>query len=659
VPSIDVIGALIAQTGGLEPSASATHADLADLRRVLVSSINSGQSISDIGPALETGPGSPELLKELGDLAAHAGPIASIPIVPGTTVRVARRSTPVSIPSVSISGFAEADWTAGLKPSQTFGPFLDKTGRPWWFDVFTFSSPLEVRRGAAVTAFLTLPQGVTVSGILPRYNIPAGSVWIASSQFTSAAPPNTFVGIRIKSGQLNAGALAALADPLVIPADATVTLTIVPDPASQPGPASGPGLDATNAQAAFPASVSFVFAPSGITSIDAEPAVLTAYGTTVHLTKSAADASYDAAIRQILIPFTPDTATFSIASVASTAFLPKGSATVTSAAWAFPPTQASAVFAGATAATGTLALVVENGLAVTWPGLIQGPVDLNKAYFEFDGDLLFVFAPSASNLRANQTFELWNDAELQTRCRLDAKYTRPFPLSLLSSRRGVDGVSASAKVQALIDQPVTAGGTRLQPELPANILISQNAASGMRLLIASNAQPDTSGKRMALALSNALITTSPIDAFFSTGALTTPTTVDQGTFSLTFRPFQILPSLADPYAANFENLIRDSPVPGLQLRVTVTWPDPATPALDFALLPNPNSQQLAQLFPVPRNIRRGDGLLELFNHWTGGNAFNQLALSGRLLKCRSIRCCLWSARRRPRCHGPAAEAQQS
>src|SRR5262249_40832863 len=156
--------------------------------------------------------------------------------------------------------------------------------------------------------------------------------------------------------------------------------------------------------------------PSGITSIDAEPAVLTAYGTTVHLTKSLAAASYDAVIRQILIPFTPDTATFPVTSVASTAFLLQGSATVASAAWAFPTTQAAAVSAGATASTGTLALVVEAGLVVTWPGLIQGPVDLNKAYIEFDGDLLFLFAPAASNLRANQTFELWNDAELQTRC---------------------------------------------------------------------------------------------------------------------------------------------------------------------------------------------------------------------------------------------------
>jgi hypothetical protein len=298
--------------------------------------------------------------------------------------------------------------------------------------VFTFSSPLEVRRGAAAAAFLTLPKGVTFSGVLPRYNIPAGTVWIASSQFSSSAPPDTFVGIRIKSGQLNAGVLAAVADPLVIPADATVTLTIVPDPASEPGPATGPGLDAANAQATLPASASFVFGPSGITSIDAEPAALTAYGTTVHLTKSASAASYDAAIRQILIPFTPDTATFSIISVTSPAFVPKGSAKITLAAWAFPTTQAAAVSAGATAATGTIALVVDAGLSVTWPGLIQGPVDVNKAYVEFDGDLLFVFAPTASNLRASQTFELWKDAELQTRCRLDAKFTRPFPLSLLS-----------------------------------------------------------------------------------------------------------------------------------------------------------------------------------------------------------------------------------
>jgi hypothetical protein len=108
--------------------------------------------------------------------------------------------------------------------------------------------------------------------------------------------------------------------------------------------------------------------------------------------------------------------------------------------------------------------------------------------------------------------------------------------------------------------------------------------------------------------------------------LTTPTDLNQGVFSLTFRPYQVLPSLADPYAANFDALIRDSPVGGLQLQVTVKWPDPSAPALAFDLLPASAGQQIGELFPAARPIRQGDTLLELFNHWTTGNALQQLAL---------------------------------
>ena len=596
------------------------------MRRAFISSLLAGQPVADIGSPL--GPATPdaELVKELTYLAANAQPATSTPVAAGTSLRVVRRSTPVAASAISVLASGSASgWAAGLQPTRTFGPFVDKVGQPWWFDVFTFSAPLEVRRAGSAADFLVLPKGVTVAAIANRYHIPAGTVWIASSQFSASAPANTFVGIRIKSGQLTVAGVAGLADPLIVPKAAAVTLTIVTDPSSQAGTASGPGADATNAAATFPANASFVFGASGITSITADAASVEAYGSTIHLTRAATAPSYDGAIGQIFIPFTPSPTTFHIASVSSTAFQPAGSVPITLAGWAFATTPASTVSAGATAGTGTLALILQTGLTASWPGLVQGPIYLNKAYLEFDGSQLLVFAPAASNPRASQTFELWNDSVLQGRCQVNARYDKAFALMLLSDRQGFDGVSAAGDVQALIDRPVTAGGARLQPELPASIVLVQSATA-TRLIAISTAQPDSSGKRMALALSNGLITTSLTDTFYVSGVLATPTTVDQGTFGLIFRPYQILPALADPYTANFEALIRDSPVGGLQLRVTVTWPDPTAPALAFAFLPAPNQQQLEELLPGPSTVRRGDRLIELFNQWVGGDALQQLAL---------------------------------
>ena len=621
----DLVAALVSQTGGLKPSESTTHAELADMRRALVSSLLAGQPVADIGAPLGPAPVNADLVKELTYLAANIQPSVSVPAPSGTALRVVRRSTPLAASAISPAASVSAPgWTAGLQPTRTFGPFVDHVGQPWWFDVYTFNTPLEVRRAGSSADFLVLPKGVTASAILNRYHIPAGTVWIASSQFTPSAPANTFVGIRIKSGQLTVAGLGGVADPLIVPAGAAVTLAIVTDPSSVTGPASGPGADATNAAATFPANASFVFGASGITSITADAASLKAYGATVHLTRTTAAASYNAAIGQVLIPFAANQTTFQVTSVSSANYQPAASAPVTAAAWAFATTPAATVSAGAGAGTGSLALILQPGLTATWPGLVQGPINLNKAYLEFDGSQLLLFAPAASNPRANQTFELWNDM-LQGRCEVDARYNHPFGLILLSDRQGFDAVSASGEAQALIDRPVTAGGARIQPGLPANIVIIQSATV-TRLLVITTAQPDTSGKRMALALSNGLITTSQTDTFYVTGVLATPTTVDQGTFGLIFRPYQLLPALADPYAANFEALIRDSPVGGLQLRVTVTWPDPSAPALAFGFLPAPTGTQLDQLMPVPRSIRKGDTLLELFNRWASGNAIQQLAL---------------------------------
>jgi hypothetical protein len=617
----DLVAALLVHTAGLEPTDSSTQAELADLRRALIASFQTGQAISDVGTPLDPVADDPDLVKELTYLIANPEPAASPP-VSGATMRVARRSTPVSRLALG----AESSWAAGLKPSRTFGPFVDKAGLPSWFDVFTFAVPLEVRRAGAAADFLILPKGVTAPPfLLHRYRIPPGTVWIASSQFSKSAPSDTFVGIRVKSGELTVPGVAAPAEPLVVPSGSTVTLTIVPDPPSQAGPAASPGLDAANAQATFPASATFVFGPSGIESIAAEAASVNVYGATIQLSRIALAAIYDGAVNQILIPFTPEPVTLNIASVASPAFQPAGSGSIVLAAWGLTIAQSSTVTAGPAAGAGALVLIIQAGLTATWPGLIQGPMALNKAYISFDGETLLIFAPVASNTRAHQSFELWNDSALPGRCVLNARYNKPLAFTLLSDRQGVDGISASGDLEALIDQPVTAGSARLQPEFPANVAIIQNSAA-MRFLAGSAAPPDASGKRLALALSNALITTAPADGFYVTGVLNTPTTADQGVFNLIFRPFQILPSLADPYAANFENLIRDAPVAGVQLRVTVTWPDPASPMLAFSLVPVPNSLQLGELMPSPRAIRQGDGLLEMFNRWASGSALQQLAL---------------------------------
>lgn len=142
-------------------------------------------------------------------------------------------------------------------------------------------------------------KGLIASGT--SFNLPAGSVWIASQQLTATAPAGGYTRLKIKSGALTfSQSLASTATEIVVPAAVTFT-----------------GTGAT------------------ITAVG--KGHLEAYGTGAEIDPQATPSPvYAAVVGRILVPAKTDITQFKLADVHSDESMSSGTAPVTSAAWALP-----------------------------------------------------------------------------------------------------------------------------------------------------------------------------------------------------------------------------------------------------------------------------------------------------------------------------------
>src|SRR5262245_61351666 len=123
MPRPDLLASLVAFTGDLRPSPETTGAELTDLRRAILQSLDPGLAAAS-AQAVATSVADAQLLAELTYLISthRDAPGGSDP------VQIVRRESPVRIvgdPSIP-------EWAAALAPTRTFGPFLDRDGNFVW-----------------------------------------------------------------------------------------------------------------------------------------------------------------------------------------------------------------------------------------------------------------------------------------------------------------------------------------------------------------------------------------------------------------------------------------------------------------------------------------------------------------------------------------------
>jgi hypothetical protein len=481
-------------------------------------------------------------------------------------------------------------WAAG-RAAQSIGPLAGGLGQQTWIDVFEPATQIIFRRGAVSAPFLVL-AGVSATWSKSAAALGPGSVWISARLLAPAAPAGAWVGLTIASGQIDGagGAGPGGGDVVVSPtAVLTLSLTLAP-PAAAAG--HGPGADARSADVRLPANVTFSISATEA-HVDARGGErLDAYDSAVKLKFDGHAPTYLPSLLSVLVPARPNPTTFKFAKVRSNVMEPSGEADITAAGWALPITIADPSTLWAAAGCGSLALRLGGGVGIAWPGQASRlPAD----------DLWVVARPGRISLvsatvqgtGALEQIELYpSPTGTGVGGLLRLGFADASTFFFESDSGGSELLGISVAVDLSLDRPLTTRAERIPIHSDSGIAVWVLSPAGKQLLVEGTGQIIPARLPLAVALENVVAGIADPRLFVLWAKLEKKHVVS-GQAALLFPLRLLLPTLPDPYAANFnlpttrfagETRTNASVSGGLTLLAEMTW-DAAGPRLSFHYTP--------------------------------------------------------------------------
>jgi hypothetical protein len=465
---------LSALTAGLQPGGpGAREGDLEHVRTLLAYEMLRGRgaasaTLASFAPLSSISGADPAETSALLNIAASA--IAEMAKDPAASadVRVFRRETPVLTPQLPNS---VPPWAAGWQVDRTLGPFLDTTGRSYWFDIRRIFRQVQVTGGPGGVVLFVIPlAGFPHAGEV--YKLQSGTVWIRSRLIAPDAAEGAFTGLLIQSGILKLNAVTTVTTNLIVVSTAAqIELDLnLQRPVSPASSLSGTGGDAEAAKVTLPATVSIRATGAGTGAISgAGEASVTAYGTTAALKFAAAAAYYDTEVNRILVPFKTDTSVFVAAGVQSDLFQPAGNAPIISGFWvltALVPDGGAGQLGRATG-IGGMGLGLNLGLTANWAGL-RNRIAHNGSLAALGPTLLIVepghLTVSSPVLNATSgvaSLLLWDERKTSRRSSVDLTFPGAVPTVFISSSGANPAevlLFTSVTATAHLDRPVAADG---------------------------------------------------------------------------------------------------------------------------------------------------------------------------------------------------------
>jgi hypothetical protein len=599
----DVARSLHDLTGGWAPAPGTDSAALTAARAALAHSAIAAPPGTELRPpqlVAHSAVAAPALTAELAeiaqrvqDAAAHA-PAAAIAVVRSPSG--AGPSNPVGVP----------DWARGGQVTASHGPFQDATGAVHWVDLLpvTVSAPVQYAGATAPFAVVPVRQEIILRFPQPPPNqleLGAGSVWFLASLLGTGFEARAFTGFAITGGTLLSTQPFTFANGVYqVPAGAALTLTVALAPGSPAVAGAVAGPDAAAATATPPAELVIGFTEASATLQQVGDAQAQAYGSSVTLHWAGAAPAPSAGLPEVLIPCTASPVSFDFTNAASQAFTPSGSAPMTGAAWALPLAVTGIAALPEAAGAGVCELHLGAGAELTTELTGPVPVPVGSWLLQIGTGTLFAQAVSAAQAATETTLTLWPQAAPSTQpatIEFDTTPTSGFGFAASSAS---ERLTVTGDVTAHLDRPLDASGTRIPfgtTGTHATVILEHTPASTTGFVFGT--QTAQGLPELSLVLENALLRAGPPTTLTVTGPL------DQGQFlsctaGLTFPLQWILPTLPDPYAANFTTpLVTGRSQMSGALSATTSWDGTNAPALSCTLMAATGAQQPALRPPAP------------------------------------------------------------
>jgi hypothetical protein len=400
-----------------------------------------------------------------------------------------------------------------------------------------------------------------------RFLLGSGSLWIANSRLAANAPPVSYAGFRIVEGSIDSRLPATLSgNVLDIPGAGGFTVTVTPAP------------NATASRAVLPGTAVFGFFNGLHANVGMHEARLTLGAIGVTFTRGATPPLYLPELGRLLIRCDTEPASFSIESDPTIAAY-AGAASADIAGWALPVKVIAGADAGDAASGGALLLSAGFGFEAGWPGLSQ-PLSLRRTYVLVDNLNLSVTSPDAFPSAGRHILRSGPSGTLAwLPDSLDAG--GPVYVGYLEEGTDLKRLRAIGAIAGRFSHLYTADGAPIEVRQGAATLEVIEDAMGRRLHLEAGTANDVANGRMALAVSNALLTTTGVQRVSISGKPDARGSIPEGQTELIYGVYELLPTLPDPYASNMDSGAGDA-VTG-HLRVLISWATDGEPELALSL----------------------------------------------------------------------------
>ena len=547
---------LLQTTGSLKPASFTTVADLEETRTILAQTLLHGIAPEQLISKPATGAAKPAVVHAAtfdDTVQSQIQKLATSVLAghdPAATPTQLAYLSSLAAPSTSAPA-----WASGMAVTKTLGPFEDNSGIPYWLHIFNLTFSPQFAFGSAANVFGVFPVRIDIGDTPVHLDLGPGSMWFPAPWFAAGSPSGSFTGFQIQGGALDFSVpVSLISGVVVVPSGATFTLSAQLAPHPSPTPANGPGADANHAKIQTPGNIQINFAENSASLVSLDDSSLNAYGTTVNFHWNHQAAAF--ASGQVAIPCDTDVASFAFSNVRSTVFIPSGSAMISAGGWSLPAPETTIANLGEADGAGYLYLGLGFGISAYWQTQPQ-PYAFDGVVLEASPGTLSILASSSSIRATVSTIELWDEipATLNRNSTVDVIYTKPSVEYLADA--STELLYASGTLNAYLDRPLEANGSRF-PFLRMNalaIFFAEATQTRIFLIAVPNAKPSIYLKELSIAFKNALLGVEPPSLLVFIGTLQAQTAiVQQCRLALFFRAFWLLPSLPDPYAANFDTV---------------------------------------------------------------------------------------------------------